>query len=293
MTKKPQTKKKSKLHVVLEFIVMIIIVLFIKSTLLEASLVPTSSMENTMMAGDFLIVNKFVYGGSTPRYIPFTNVRLPYVNFPKFKDPQRYEILVFEYPGDRDVVFNKEVIHYVKRCVGIPGDTLEIIDRVLYVNGEEFRRPPDINYMKPRSYPKEFKDPSIFQPGKNTNSDFFGPIVVPSEGEEIELTTENIVFWETFINREHEEDVVDIRGSQIFINNLPSDKYTVKEDHYFMMGDNRDNSLDSRFWGFVPREKIVGSPLMVIISWNNNYGLSQPFKLIGSIRLERIAKLIN
>ncbi|MGD8779661.1 MAG: signal peptidase I [Ignavibacteria bacterium] len=293
MTQKPIVKKKSKTHVVLEFVVMIIIVLFIKSTFLEASLVPTSSMENTMMAGDFLIVNKFVYGGSTPRYIPFTNLRLPYINFPKFKDPEKYEILVFEYPGNRDVYFNEEVVHYVKRCVGVPGDTIQIIDRVLYVNGEEFKRPPNINYVKPRSYPREYSDPGIFQVGKKWNSDFYGPLVIPSKGDEIDLTIENIQAWETFINREHEKDAVDIKGNQIYINNNPADKYVVKDDYYFMMGDNRDNSLDSRFWGFVPREKIVGSPLMVIISWNNNYSIFQPFKLLASIRLNRIAKLIN
>ncbi len=293
MTKKITPKKKSKIHVVLEFVVMIIIVLFIKSTLLEASLVPTSSMENTMMAGDFLIVNKFVYGGSTPRYIPFTNLRLPYINFPKFKNPERYEILVFEYPGNRDVYSNEEVVHYVKRCVGIPGDTLQIINRVLFVNGEEFKRPPNINYMKPRSYPSEYTDPSIFQVGKKWNSDFYGPLVIPSKGDEINLSIDNIQEWETFINREHQKDVVDIRGNQIHINNQPASKYVVKDDYYFMMGDNRDNSLDSRFWGFVPRESIVGSPLLVIVSWDNNYGLTQPFKLLGSIRLNRIAKLIN
>ena len=100
--------------------------LLIKTFLIETSRVPTGSMEQTIMVGDFLFVNKFIYGSSSPRNIPFTNVALPYFQLPAISEPERGDIIVFEYPGDRDVLQPKEILNYVKRCVGEPGDTIEI-----------------------------------------------------------------------------------------------------------------------------------------------------------------------
>lgn len=111
-------------------------------------------------------------------------------------------------------------------------------------------------------------------------------------GDVIKLTAENINQWETFINRDFEKDVVDVRAGKIFINGTEANEYVVTDDYYFMMGDNRDNSLDSRFWGFVPRRNVVGSPMFVYFSWNSDIPFSDFFNLVSSIRLDRIGKII-
>ncbi|MBU2492408.1 MAG: signal peptidase I [Bacteroidetes bacterium] len=275
------------------FAVMILIVLIIKSSFVEASMVPTPSMENTILAGDFLIVNKFIYGGSTPRYIPFTNIRLPFINFPSLDEPDRFDILVFEYPGERDQLYNEEVVHYVKRCIGLPGDKIKIVDRVVFINGEELNIPPHVNYLKNRATPRGAEEVYIFPKGKNWNSDNYGELTVPKEGHIINLTLSNIDEWETFINRELEKEAVTVKNGKIYINGNESDTYTVKKDYYFMMGDNRDNSLDSRYWGFVSRDRIVGSPIVVLWSVDPDVSILNPFKLLSTLRFDRIGKLIN
>lgn len=273
--------------------VMILIVLFIKSSFIEASMVPTPSMENTILAGDFLIVNKFIYGGSTPRYIPFTNVRLPFINIPGISEPERFDILVFEYPGERDQFHNEEVVHYVKRCIGIPGDKIKIVDRVVYINGEELKIPSHINYMKDSPTPNGAVESYIFPKGKSWNADNYGELTVPKTGDVINLTINNIDEWETLIERELERETVTIVGNKIYIDGKESDSYTIKKDYYFMMGDNRDNSLDSRYWGFVSRDRIVGTPLVILWSVDPEVSILNPFKLLSTLRFERIGKLVN
>ena len=100
--------------------------LLIKTFLIETSRVPTGSMEQTIMVGDFLFVNKFIYGSSSPRNIPFTNITLPYFQLPAISEPEKGDIIVFEYPGDRDVLQPNEILNYVKRCVGEPEIPLKL-----------------------------------------------------------------------------------------------------------------------------------------------------------------------
>ncbi len=158
-------------------------------------------MEDTLLVGDFLLANKFVYGA-----------RLPIVSWqvPSIDDPERGDIIIFIYPRDG-------VTKYIKRCVGLSGDTIEVKDKVLYVNGEIFSDPEFSKYTDR----DENGNQHILsrRPGGDHSRDNFGPVVVPS-------------------------------------------------DHFFMMGDNRDNSSDSRFWGYVPRENILGEAMVVHWSWN-------------------------
>ncbi len=284
--------KRKSINFVKELFQVLIIVLFITSSIVEASRVPTGSMEKTIYIGDFLLVNKFIYGPSTPRYIPYTNVRLPYFRLPAFSEPERNDIIVFEFPGYREQITSEELFFYVKRCVGTPGDTLQIKNKVLFVNGEEFPIPPNIRYEGGKPLPADVEDPNIFPVNSGWNGDQYGPLVVPKEGDVLTLTPKNISKWKTFINREYEKSVVTVRDNQVFIEGQPVDKYTVKKDYYFMMGDNRDNSLDGRYWGFVPRENILGTPFIVFWSWDSNIPFSNPISLLASIRFDRIAKLI-
>ena len=277
-------KFKKAYDVTKGFAIMIIIVLFIKSSFIEASMVPTPSMEKTILAGDFLIVNKFIYGGSTPRYIPFTNIRLPFINLPALDEPERFDIVVFEYPGERDQLFNKEVIHYVKRCIGLPGDNIKIVDRVVFINGEELKIPPHVNYIKNKATPTGATEGYIFPRGKSWNSDNYGELTVPQKGDVINLSVSNIDEWETLINRELERDAITIKNGKIFINGSETDSYTIQKDYYFMMGDNRDNSLDSRYWGFLNIKKIRGKALMIYWSWD---------RIDNWVRFERFGKILE
>ena len=142
MTKKTEDIQKSQTQKFIDFIknllFALVAALLIKTFLIETSRVPTGSMENTILIGDFLFVNKFIYGSSSPRNIPFTNVSLPYFQLPALREPEPKDIVVFEYPGDRDELKSVEISNYVKRCVAVPGDTLSIHNKVIKINGEEF-----------------------------------------------------------------------------------------------------------------------------------------------------------
>ncbi len=265
----------------------------IKTFLIETSRVPTGSMEKTIWVGDFLFVNKFIYGSSSPRNIPFTNVSLPYFQMPAIRDPHRGDIVVFEYPGDRDELVPTELNNYVKRCIGVPGDTIEAVDKVVFVNGKEAPRAPQIQYINNYVIPKGIANPRIFPKGGNFNEDNYGPVIVPKKGDVINLSLDNIEAWRTIIDREFENRVVTVEGDRIMIEGKPVKSYTLKKDYYFMMGDNRDDSADSRFWGFVSRDKVIGEAFMIYWSWDPSISFSDFFNLLGSVRLGRIAKLVH
>jgi signal peptidase I len=267
--------------------------LIIKTFLIETSRVPTGSMEKTIMVGDFLFVNKFVYGSSSPRTILFTDVKLPYFQLPALREPKRGNIVVFEYPGDRDELSPAIINNYVKRCIGIPGDTIEVVDKVVFVNGKEALRAQQIQYINDYCTPKGVINSHIFPKGAHFNEDNYGPVVVPRKGEVINLTTDNIEQWQTIIDREFGDNVVTVEGNQIMIKGKPVTSYTLKQDYFFMMGDNRDDSADSRFWGFVGRDKIIGQALMIYWSWDPSIPFSDFFNLLGSVRIGRIAKLVH
>ncbi|MFZ1290721.1 MAG: signal peptidase I [Melioribacteraceae bacterium] len=298
-SKERQFKKlhRTPLHKFLDFwknlFYAAIAALLIKTFFIETSRVPTGSMEKTIMVGDFLFVNKFIYGASTPRNIPFTNVVLPYYQFPAIDEPEKGDIFVFEYPGDRDVITPTEVLSYVKRCVAEPGDTIQIENKVIYVNGNELHRPANIQYLVPQILPKSYTRPDIFPKGSGWNKDQYGPLVIPKKGDIVNLTLQNIEIYRTLINRNFGKEVVKVIDGKIYIDGKLTAEYEIPQDYYFAIGDNRDDSSDSRYWGFVPREKIVGEALMIYWSWNPEIPFSNFFKLLGSTRFNRIAKLVH
>lgn len=302
--KKERKKPETLIEKIIEFFRQLfwaaIAAFFIITFVIQNTRIPTGSMEDTILVGDFVLVNKFIYGASSPKYIPFTEIEIPFFRLPAFKDPQRKDIVVFEYPGDRDQLFATERgVNYVKRCIGVPGDTIVIKDKVVYVNGEQFWIPPFIkyyrgrygNYLKP--VPKGVTEPRIFPKGMAWNEDNYGPIVVPQKGSTIPLNKYNVEQWRTIIDREYGERVVDIRNDVVTIKGVPVSSYTFKKDYYFMMGDNRDDSLDSRFWGLVPRDMVVGEAFIILFSWDREIPFSQLFKLIGSVRTDRILLLLH
>jgi signal peptidase I len=271
----------------------VIILIFVTSALIEGSIVPTPSMEKTIMTGDRILINKFIFGPSTPSYIPFTNIELPFFQLPSIREPERNEIIVFRFPGDQNQLVDDAVEFWVKRCLAIPGDTIEFKNKVVYVNGKRSPIPIDINYFIQPIKNKGIKNSRIFPNNCDCNEDNYGPIIIPQKGDIVNLSTDNIDIWRTLINRDFGEEVVSISGNEIIIKGKVTKQYTIRQDYYFMVGDNRDNSLDSRFWGFLPRENIVGTPIIIFWSWDSTIPFSRPLDLLTSIRFDRIAKIIK
>ncbi len=292
-----QNKKDARIKEIRSLFYTLLVVIFIQSFLVQGYATPTGSMENTIMIGDKMFFNQFLFGPSTPRTIPFTQIQLPYIHFPGIREPRRNDIVNFEYPGDRDEVKHDEYKQLLKRIIGQPGDTIEIKNRVLYVNGNLIPNPPDACFNTPTAaiapiIPKGIINPRIFPKNSPWNEDNYGPIVVPEKGDIINLNKENYQKWDTFIKRE--EHIISIDGSgKILIDDKESNQYTIERNYYFMMGDHRTNSEDSRFWGFVPRENIVGKAWITYWSWDSNIDFKDFSRLIGSIRWNRIGQEIN
>ena len=194
--------------IVAEWTVTIILLLFGTTTLVQAFVIPTGSMENSLLIGDHLLVDKLAYSphGVVGGYL------LPY------QDIQRGDIIVFRYPIDLEQTF-------VKRVIGIPGDRLRLMQKKLYLNGQ----PVDEPYVQHKTaYIDQFRD------------NFPGPPNMQ----------------------------VSDRAMNMLQNHVVGDEVVIPEDSYFAMGDNRDLSLDSRYWGFVPRENIIGKPLVIYWSFD-------------------------
>jgi signal peptidase I len=290
-TKKKAPTPKRKFRDSIEGLVFAIIAaLLLKVFVVEAYRIPTGSMENTLLVGDFLLVNKFIYGSKSPQYLPFIGA-VPYFQLPPLEHPHHGDVIVFEWPGDRDQVKPPEPVNYIKRCIGLPGDTVQVIDRAVYVNGQLVPYPAGVKFDDYSVMPKGYPNPQIFPEGSDFNEDFYGPIVVPKKGEIIHLSQANFLKWRIFIDREGH--VCNLRDTTVYVDNKPARDYKVQNNYYFMMGDNRENSLDSRFWGFVPFKNIVGEAMVVYWSWDPSIPFFSIVPKLGSVRWGRIGMLIK
>ena len=288
----PRPPRKSSNDYLVTVAATLVVALFLKIFVVEAFRIPSASMENTLRIGDFLFVNKFIYGAETPKYLPFTAVEIPHFRLPALGAPRRGDVMVFEYPGDRDEENPPHGINYIKRCVVLPGDTLLIQDKMLLVNGREFLLPAFARLSQPSDFlPREPFSP-IFPKGSSFNPDFYGPIVVPYKGMTVDISNGAIEGWQTFIEREGHHVTLD-QDSKVLIDGLPIVQYTVERNYLFMMGDNRDNSLDSRFWGFVPEDNVVGKAMFVYWSWDTSIPITSMGEKFAAIRWSRIGTLIR
>jgi len=370
---------------------------FIRMFLIEAFVIPTPSMEGSLMVGDFLFVSKPSYGIRTPMTIamvPLAHNRLPFFNtesylkkpsldyyrLPALETIKRNKPFVFNWPvGDTVYVTkkrpytigqvrrNKSILasdrelakkvkkkdyvirpidkkdHYIKRCVAVAGDTLQIINRQLYIDGKPVENPKNLQYaygvrglganinknklkdwniaQTKASYEGSPNDPNalyinqeqhdklkaasdkielkIYEPPVNAlglfphdpknypgwSVDNFGPVWIPEKGATIDINVKNISLYRRAIDV-YENNDLEIKGNQIYINGELTDKYTFKQDYYWAMGDNRHNSEDSRAWGFVPHDHIVGKPLFIWFSTKNA-------RIFDGIRFNRMFKSAN
>jgi len=291
------------------FLTALIIALVIRAIVIYPFRIPTGSMKDSLLIGDFLLANKFVYGIRSPDWIgiPYTEIgfRIPFFRTPGFRKPRQGDVVIFKYPRN-------PIQNYIKRCIATSGDIVEIRDKVVYVNGVVFENPPHSRFSG-NHYPEDFQMPGIFPPGAG-NTDYYGPVRVPAPGDvyvfeesnrdrwfewmqvalyeghrlkltyggkTVSLTEENLDKWPLAV-RQYPVDSFSIDGQP-----LSGYRYTVRNRHYFLMGDNRDDSLDSRYWGFLPERYVVGEGLIIYWSWN----ASAPFH--KKIRVNRILKLIH
>ncbi len=216
----------------------LIAALIIRQLIVQAYTIPTSSMEDTLLVGDFLLVNKFNYGMRTPEWIgiPYTDIGfdVPWFRFPSLREPKPYDVVIFRYPADPR-------LDYIKRCIATGGQTVLYKDKKLFVDGEPFPVPPKLKHVDPRVFDRD-EGKHFFPTFRNLGSrDNYGPITIP-------------------------------------------------EDSYWVMGDNRDNSSDSRAWGFVTRDHIIGQGLIIYFSWDSHVPWTSFF---NKIRFERIGRVIR
>jgi signal peptidase I len=417
----------------------VVVATLVHTYVMQPYTIPTSSLEKTLLVGDFLFVSKFHFGARTPMTtiaapmvhdtIPLIKTKsysswpqLPYFRFPGFEKPEKNDIVVFNWPIDTVYFFRDpsgrhvekpvdKKSNYVKRCVGTPGDKIQIKNSDLYVNDKvlilsdrakpqfsytaTFKVSPDVDYealfdelnnykddrgrafsenllyfpsltdegvkklkavpgiekvtrlidttntghsyafkydpnvkddflnfvsriktsgkfrveeqdnniVKIYNLPNEFvaiigKQQSVIQTKeifeifpnslyyKDWTKDNFGPIYIPQAGKKVALDLKTLPFYKRIITV-YEGNTLKIVGSDIFINDEKTTSYTFKQDYYWMMGDNRHNSEDSRYWGYVPEDHVVGKPVFIWMSWDSNG------KGLNKIRWNRLFTTVN
>ncbi len=271
---KGKTGKKHSKEWFEALLIALVVATIIRVFVIESYRIPTSSMENTLLAGDFLFVNKYVYGAK----VPFTDIRLPGID-----SVERGDIVVFKFPKDRS-------LNYIKRCVAVSGDTLEIRDRALFINGKEATVPEHAQFLADLM-PAGDPDRQVFPKFSGFNKDNYGPIRIPRKGDVVTLNKKSYYQYASLIGEEGHS--ISTAGDAILVDGQPADTYTIEQNYYFVMGDNRDNSLDSRFWGFLPERDVVGQALMVYWSWNPHISLLHPVEKFSSIRWQRTGLMVH
>jgi signal peptidase I len=211
-------------------------------------------------------------------------VDIPRLNLFNTGAPSYNDVIVFQFPGYSEELTPSTDISYIKRIIGLPGDTIKITAKKVYVNNN-VRDLPAGGRISKNTYSPDLIEKRIFPQDKQWNRDNYGPLVIPKKGMTIKLTPKNIPEWKTIIDREYGRRVVSDEGTVINIEGTPVRSYTFKKNYYFVMGDNRDDSMDSRYWGFVPEDAINGKAFVV-------YWSVDPFNYNGgffkSMRMNRI-----
>ena len=288
----PQDVKHRVREYIKVIVITVLIAALLKTFVVEAYRIPSGSMENTLLVGDYLIVNKLAYGFRTPGHIPFTSIPLASLRIPFFAHIDRGDVVVFEYPGPYSELRPATTVDYVKRSIGLPGDTVRIVHGTVLVNGRALGLPPFARPLTTGEVYYSSRRATTFPPGAEYTQFDYGPIVVPQRGDTLRLGADTIGRWKMLIEREGHSVLVDEEG-KIYIDGYQNDRYVVSRDYYFMLGDNRDNSLDSRYWGFVPSDNVIGEALLVYWSWNGDSSRGAVVANAGNIRWGRIGTVIR
>lgn len=252
-----EIKHKGLKRFVKIFIFLLILVLLLKMFAIDAFRIPTASMKNTLLEGDFIIVNKTAYSITTPLQIPFWGKRLSRTQLYSTGKPEFNDVIAFEIPSNYYDPGSEDFSVLIKRIIGLPGDTIEIKDQVLWINHIKYRTPSFIK-LNLEEMPNEIIDAKLFPYNNKWNLENYGPIVVPKKRMKVELTPKNILQWQNAINSEYNKKVISVEGTVINLNGSAIREYTFEKDYYFVLGDNRKNSIDSRYFGYVPEDWIIG-----------------------------------
>lgn len=253
--------------IIVTLIAAIIVALFLKIFILELYQIPTHSMEPKLLAGDCVIASKIEYSFGLPTYLPFTDIRIPFSWKLHFKSIHRGDIVIFDFPGEVAEVFPQKHELYVKRIIALPGDSISVQSGRSIVNGVEM-----LNTSLASSS------------GSDARCMYLGPLIVPYKGMTLHLDEHSAEQYRQILEREGAS--IEFVNSQSIINGQRTDSYTVQENYYYVLGDNRGDSYDSRFWGFVPERNIIGKPILVY--WSSN-----PQSPSGGIRWERLGLVDN
>lgn len=275
--------------------------IFMRVFVFQASKVPTASMHNSLLEGDYIYVNKLAYGARLPmtplslhlgsEHYFLDWIQVPYCRLPGYSHVKRNDIVVFNLPSDNDQLPVDEKKDYVKRCIGLPGDTISIRAGLVSINGLPVAEAPTVVKwytlsnkdlfitqqqadsfktkgiaLTKRSMPASSYTPGFFpnNPQFKWNPDSLGPFYIPKKGECMVLGKETFLLYQRLLET-YEHNTVSIRNDSVFVNDAYTKAYTFKMDYYFMMGDNRYNSIDSRYWGLVPESYISGKASGVMI----------------------------
>jgi signal peptidase I len=259
--------------------------LILKIFFIDAYYISSNSMETTLLTGDYVFVNKFIFGPKTPEQIPYLEIKIPRIIFPSFGKPQRGDVIIFDFPWNDSEFEYYRFEPYVKRCVAIPGDTLLIKNNEIFINNVRYFFP-----WKESSSMNEIEFQNSYFRDYNFSLNQFGPIVIPKKGDTIILDYRNFFKLNKFIERENHKIIS--QGLSVIIDSKETNFYVIENDYCFVLGDNMNNSLDSRFWGFLPEDKIVGK--VMFIYWSVDFEkIVTFFDFFENIRFNRIGKIVN
>ena len=244
-------------------------------------------MANSLLPGDFIIVNLAGYKIKTPAYIPILGIPIPSVTLLNISKPENNDVVIFRFPSVYTGIDPYYSTNLVKRIVAGPGDTLQFINKRVYVNGSEVSLPKSILRSFNNIKPAGKEDEKIYYNGSGWNNHNYGPIRIPAKGDTIHINLENINIWKQLIVFEYEKKIVREEGSVITIEGKPVRDYIVKKDHYFVIGDNFSNSHDSRHFGFINEDMITGKALFIYWSADK---IKSAGGIFSGIRWERIFK---
>lgn len=284
----------SKLGKLLKIVFWVILVaVIIKAFAIDAFRIPSSSMENTLQPGDFILANKFAYNISTPKEIPFVNLPIPHANLFEIGKPEINDVVIFQFPQGFETDLKKEGTKYIKRIVAGPHDTLRITDGNVFVNGKQIILPS--SFKKPQLLNAESlnKEETIYPPGAKWNRLSYGPIIVPAKGDTIRISPENFERWQSVIVMDHGERTLLSEGTLVTLDGRAIFEYVLKQDHYFILGDNFDESMDSRNFGFITDNMIIGKAMFVYWSYDSEKVAPGPLGFLSAIRANRIFKGMN
>lgn len=323
-------------------IIAVVVVAVIKGFFFDLCVVSSTSMEKELLPGDFVVVNKLAYGPRlpiTPLAVPMTHqtlpfvglasyttiMQLPYMRFPGYSEVRNGDVLVFNYPLDANHPVDHRT-YYIKRCIGLPGQTVELASGRTFVDDHELARPANgqqnyrvevdnasfssevlqryniteggpthhrnvlelsltdsalaglqaeasVTDVLALYHPHGLGDAVTFPVGGNHgwNRDNWGPLVVPAQGDSVRLSAQTLPLYKRIITH-YEGHALQTEDTLIFIDGKPATHYTFEMDYFFVLGDNRHQSADSRSWGFVPENHLVGRAGSVLFSLDNSGG---------------------